>query len=231
MEFINTVTINKNRYSQKIRSSLYFEKQKKYVKKDITYEDICEILISQNEIGYSLLNKNERSTYILRKKIEIASDINISKEIYNSSFKQCLISNGLQNKNHFSSILYLNDFYKCNCIILNKDTNEYYQTGLKEGTKIFCVYHNSHWIFDSDKPFVDDEIHYSDIEDLKNILIMDIPTNMIYQTYLQSLSKYKLNDLQNIALENEIPIKINNKNKVKKQIYDEINLKKLTEHI
>ena len=60
---------------------------------------------------------------------------------------------------------------------------------------------------------------------------MDIPTNMIYQTYLQSFSKYKLNDLQKIALENNLPIKINNKNKVKKQIYDEINLKKLTEHI
>ena len=49
---------------------------------------------------------------------------------------------------------------------------------------------------------------FEHIENLKNILIIDIITNMIYKQYLLPLSRYKLMELQKIAGENNITIKV-----------------------
>ena len=56
---------------------------------------------------------------------------------------------------------------------------------------------------------------------------MDINTNMIYKLYLQNISKYKVNELQTIASELNIPLNNNGKKKTKQDLYNEINLKKI----
>ena len=48
----------------------------------------------------------------------------------------------------------------------------------------------------------------------------------IYKPYLMPITKYKLKDLEEIAKEKEIPLNgTTGKKKLKKQLYDDINLK------
>ena len=50
---------------------------------------------------------------------------------------------------------------------------------------------------------------------------------MIYNTFLKPISNYKLDEIVNIAKENNINLLNNGKKKNKKTLYDEINFIKL----
>ena len=54
---------------------------------------------------------------------------------------------------------------------------------------------------------------------------MDIDTIYIFKPYLSPLSKYKVKELEEIAKQNDIDIYQGQKKKVKKELFDEINLK------
>ena len=225
MEFISDFKYKRNHYCGKIKESTFFKKQ---TESKNGFNDICEIIIKQHEINYELLNENERNSFIESKKLEIAStieDINF-KELYNSKFSKKLVSNGLQNLNNLSSLLYLNEYYKCNCIIFNKETNKHYKTSLKDYPKIYCEYKHNSWFLHE---IMDDGIELSDnINEIHNIIHMDIETIMIYKLYLKSLSTYKLKDLQDIANELNIPFtNEKQKKKTKQELYNEINLKQI----
>jgi len=228
MDFIDDFKYKNNSYTNKIRDSEYIEHQKVKIH---GCDDICEIIISNKEINYSLLNDNEKSKFIQNTKLLIASStdsIDIKKK-YNKKFTKSLITSGLQEKNMFSSILFLNEHYISNCIIYNKDTGKYYKTGLRNSEHIYCMYENNSW-FPMDEPH---DITISEsIDDLSHIITMDITTNMIYNLYLKSLTNYKLDDLQTISNELDIPIlNGNGKKKTKQGLYNEINLKKIMESI
>ena len=72
---------------------------------------ICEIIIGANEIDYTSCEESQKTSFINQKKLEIASSV-IGHEKYSKEFSQSLIQNGFQSKNVFSSILYLNEYYK-----------------------------------------------------------------------------------------------------------------------
>ena len=226
MEFIKDFKNKHNNYTQKIKDSRFFE-QKKIIK---GVQDICELIISNYELNYSILNDNEKPKFIQDKKLLIANtldDVNM-KEKYNKKFSKALIMKGLQETNVFSSILYLNEYYNCNCIIYNNDTNKYYRTGIKNNEEVVCEFKNNSWFLIQNK----DNINCVDeINELSNIITMDIDTNMIYKLYLQSISKYKVNDLQTIASELNISLTKNGKKKTKQELYNQINLKKIVESI
>ena len=116
MEFIEIFENSTNQYSKKIKDSKYTEGRQEIQQKGV--DDICEIIIGNNEIEYSSCGNSQKSSLILKKKLEIASSI-IPKENYTKKFTVSLIQNGFQSKNVFSSILYLNEFYKIHCIIYN----------------------------------------------------------------------------------------------------------------
>ena len=66
----------------------------------------------------------------------------------------------------------------------------------------------------------------------KTKLVDDVKRDIkgIYNTYLEAIGKYKLDDLKKIALECNIDLKDSNgKNKNKSVLYDSINLYKLNE--
>ena len=70
------------------------------------------------------------------------------------------------------------------------------------------------------------------ISDLNNVekkhgIELDLKTNFIYNSYLKAISNYKSEELINIAKELNIDLMKNGKKKVKKELYDEINLIKL----
>ena len=225
MEFIDIFEKTKNNFASKIKDSKYLETIVKKVKSH-KYKDICEIIIGSNEIEYSSLNNEEKENFIRNKKLEIASSIEtIDKDKYIPKWKPKLIQNGFQNINNMSSILYLNEKYKINTIIYNDQTNKYYKTSLKNYDPFYCTYIKDSWETIDNRDFKDIKIE-TDISDLNKIIEMDIDTIFIYKPFLGPLSKYKIKDLENIAIQENINLsQLNGKKKLKKDIYDEINLK------
>ena len=129
----------------------------------------------------------------------------------------------MQNTNNLSSILYLNELYKIKVIIYNNETDKYYTTTMKNYNPIYCKYVNNSWtLFNQEK----DIMLENDLQKLDGIINLDIDTILIHTPFLSPISKYKMNDLETIAKnENISMIHSNGKKKLKKDIYDEINLK------
>ena len=225
MEFIEDFMKSKNDFASKINDSKYLEKPKK-LKTIKGVNDICELIIGQNEIEYNSLSNTEKINYIRNKKLEFASSINLSNN-YIKKWKTKLIQNGLQDSNNLSSILYLNEKYNVKTIIYNSETNEYYTTTLKNYEPIYCQYKNNSWhLIDSKNINYDSLKINNEIKDLDSIIKLDIDTIMIHSSFLEALSKYKLSDLVTIAEKEGISmIDSKGKKKIKKVIFDEINLK------
>ena len=216
MEFIKDFEESKNIFSKKINASKYIEGTK-IIKEKKGVDDICELIIGKNELFYQSCNENEKGKLIIDKKLEIASMIPILDK-YIKKFNCSLIQTGLQN-----------EYYKIHCIIHNEETNEYYQTTIKEYEPIYCIYKNNSWYL-KETPF-DKDILFSDIHKLESVLIMDINTIYINKPYLSSISKYKMKELESIAKDHEIDLYQGKKKKLKKELFDEINLKIYKQHI
>ena len=222
MEFINDFETNKNQFAKKIKESSFLEGGKIIEEKGV--DDICEIIIGNNEIVYQSYEKSQKSSFITQKKLEIAENI-VKNWNYSKKFKVSMIQNGFQMKNVFSSILYLNEHYKINCIIYNEDRNEYYKTSLKDYDPLYCIYKNNSW-FLSNEINVDLSKVTIDVNDLDTILTMDMKDIYIFQPFLKPLAKYKLSDLEGLAEEDGVSLVTESgKKKLKKQLYDDINLK------
>ena len=222
-DFYNTAINDTYQFADKIKDSIFIEGNKKEISIK-GKKDICELLIGENEIEYQSLDDNHKEQFIQNKKIEIASQWT-SHGKYSKKFTSSIINSGLQEQNHLSSILYLNEHYKINCIILNELTNNYYQTTVKDYPKITCVYKNNTWFLNND--ILQKNIEYSCISDLKEIITFDCDPQ-IYKPYLKSISNYKIKDLEDIcnSLEFNIPLKDKDgKKKLKAILYNEINLK------
>ena len=208
-DFYNTAINDSYQFADKIKDSIFIEGNMK----DILIKgkkDICELLIGENEIEYQSLEDNHKEQFIQNKKLEIASQWT-SHDKYSKKFTSSIINSGLQEQNHLSSILYLNEHYRINCIILNELTNNYYQ--------------NNTWFLSND--ILQKNIEYSCISDLKEIITFDCDPQ-IYKPYLKSISNYKVKDLEDIcnSLEFNIPLKDKDgKKKLKAILYSEINLK------
>ena len=226
MEFVERFNNLNNKYTDKIKDSKYTEGKKLTLTKK-GFDDICEIIISNVESDYLIKNNEEKTDYVKTIKLKIASMDNYDKNKYITKFSKNLISRGLQVVNSFSSILYLNDYYKVNLVIFNSKTNKYFKTGYNNNF-IYCEYKNNSWF---QKEISSSDIEYSDInlnkEELTNILNFDINTNLIYKTDILPIGKYKIDELRDLAKQLNIELKDEkNKNKSKKILYDEVNLKK-----
>ena len=211
-----------NTYSKKIDIIRYTEGEKISVNNE-GVKDICEIIIGNNEIEYDNIEKTCRNKFIVNRKLEIIQDA--VYEQYSKNFNRILLENSFQNRNHLSSILYMNDYYKINCIIYNQNTNKYYPTSLKDYPPLVCMYKNNTWFLDSNNLHSDIMLTYDyDINDLSNIITVDCDL-MIYKPYLKPITKYKLNELVEISISKGISLlESTGKKKLKKRLYDDINL-------
>lgn len=220
MELIEDFKDVNNQYSKKIRIINYTEGEKVLmIEKGV--EDICEIIIGNNELEYNNIDKNHRKSYIVNKKLEIAEKF-VKNEDYSKKFTVKLIQSGLQSINYLSSILYLNEHYNINCIIYNDETKKFYHTSFKDKPKIIIVYKNNSWFLEKND-LVIDNLH-DDISEISNILTIDCDI-MIYKPYLKPISNYKLKELEDSCKERDISIlNEKGKKKLKKELYDEINL-------
>lgn len=219
MELIVDFQHLNNEYSKKIQTIKYTEGEKVIIEK-VGVKDICELIIGDNELEYNNIEKSHHNSFIVNKKLEIAGNVQKNNK-YNKNFTVKVIQNGLQELNYLSSILYLNEFYKIHCIIYNSNTEKFYHTSFKDYPKVVCVYKNNSWFID-DNIEVKDKNH--DIQELSNVLTIDCNI-IIFKTFLGPLSKYKITDLEEFCKERGIiTLKTNGKKKLKKELYDEINL-------
>lgn len=219
MDLIETFQHLNNQYSRKIKTIKYTEGEKVIIEKE-GVKDICELIIGNNELEYNNIEKSHRNSFIVNKKLELAGEIK-KDERYSKKFSSKLIQNGLQEINYLSSILYLNEIYKIHCVIYNSNTKKYYHTSYRNYPKVVCLYKNNTWFIDDT---LEVPIESSDVQDLSTIITLDCDV-MIFKTFLNPISKYKINELEDKCIERNIKLlKSNGKKKLKKELYDEINL-------
>ena len=127
--------------------------------------------------------------------------------------------------NHISSVYYLNEFYKKHFVIVHQ--NIAYETTLKNYPKVYLSIQGNRVKIGGE---VSTKGNLNDLFD-KIHLVNDIKKEMksVYKMFLDPISKYKIDDLKTIAQECNLSLKEGAKNKVKSQLYDEINLYKLNE--
>jgi len=201
----------------------------KYTKKEMSekYKSIYELILSIKDNEYQILEMKEKDKYVSDKKIVLCSNIDDEYNNYNFNKKilsKSLICSNLQKykDNLLSLILFYNDYFKINLIICHD--NKYYKSGLKNFENIYIKYIKNGWII---QEMNSENIKYENILDLKYCIELDIKTNFIYKLHLKAISNYKVDELINIANELNIDLNKNGKKKIKKELYDEINLFKL----
>ena len=199
------------------------------------YRNLVSCIISEYDPIFQTLNENEQKIYLSQKIMEICSKIDESDSFYHNYgfnekvMKSHLIQQGLQmhekKVNHISSVYYLNEFYKKHFVIVHQ--NIAYETTLKNYPKVYLSIQGKVRI-------IDEVLTKGNLNDLfdKIHLVNDIKKEMksVYKMFLEPISKYKIDDLKGIASECNLSLKDGKgKNKVKGQLYEEINLYKLNE--
>lgn len=172
---------------------------------------------------------NERSHYFTGVITKLCTDIDEkTEECYDAfkfnprAFKKSLIQSSLQEhaKNRLSSLLYLNEYFKRHFVIVVNDL--YFETCPKPYPKEVLVYERGFYALKEHDLASCSQGHWDHIP-----LAHDVKP-LIYQMPLGPIGKYKADELKQLCLENGISLKVGSKNKVKKQLYDELNLKLLS---
>lgn len=224
---LNIIRDSDKKYTHKINECKYIQSQ---VEIDDSYTTINELFLSLYDPNFSLLPSKEKSLYVKQKYLQIATDIDEkSREVYErfnytNKFKKILIQRGLQLSNHLSTVLYFNDLYCINSILIFKNERKYYQTSKKDKELVYLLYDETDqkWSLGSENDIL--ECNKEEISSLKTVIINDVNNDNIYQNHLKSLSNYKVGELKELASKLNISDMINGKKKTKKNLYDDINL-------
>ena len=204
-----------------------------------SYHNFVSCIISEYDPMYQTLSENEKKLYLKQKITGICSEIEEKSDTcyHNYCFnekimKLSIIQHSLQlwekKGNYISSIYYLNEYYKKHFVITHQ--NIAYETTVKNFPKVYLSIHGNRI-----KMIDDNNFQKGNLNDLfdKIQLQNDIKKDMksVYKMFLDPISKCKVDDLKKIALECNLSLKdvALGKNKVKSQLYDEINLYKLNE--
>ena len=192
------------------------------------YKTLYELILSIKDHNYTILEENEKDKYVSEQKMLLCSKVDDEYETYNFNkrilSKSLICSNLQKNKdNLLSLILFYNDYFNINLIILHD--NKFYKTGLKNYDNIYIKYTKYGWTTININL---DNIEYENILDFKYGIELDLKTNFIYNQYLKAISNYKSDELINISKELNIDLlKVDGKKKIKKDLYEEINILKL----
>ena len=200
----------------------------KYTKQEQSkkYKTLYELILSIRDHNYTILEDKEKDKYISEQKMLLCSEADDKYNTYkfNRKLSKSLICSNLQkfNDNLLSLMLFYNEYFKINLVFCNKGV--YYKSGLKNYENIYISYNNKRWFIWNNVP---ENIKFNNILNIEHTIILDIKTNFIYILHLKAISNYKSNELIIIAKELNIDLMKNSKKKVKKELYDEINLLKL----
>lgn len=219
----NSYKLNDSKLNDsKLNSNKYNKSKKKYYS--------LETLLISN-FDANCFNESDDFFYN-KKKIEYSNNID-DKDYYNKfNYSKKLsiktIQSGLYEKNQLSNIIFLCDLFKI-CLYINYNDN-LYKISIKNENNPLLVNFNKGWLINDNHEILKKSI--KKITELKNIINfnlsipdnnLSIPCN-IYKSSLDPINKYKLEDLINLAKQNNIELIINNKKKTKQILYNELYL-------
>lgn len=228
MNFISDILINNNKdcnFCDKIIKSEYSELNN--INNDTNYRNFLFCILDNFDLILS--SSNDKNIDFPKRVLEICSQIEEDKSNYynkfnyNKRFSIKKIQNSLQvcsNKEKLlSTIFYLNDYYSTHFVIVDVIGCKYMETTNKNYPKKYLECDNKFYNL-SDSINTD----FVKVDDL-DLFKKDVTS--IYDSYLKSLSNYKMDDLKKIC--NELNLSFYNGNKImkKKDIYDMINLYKM----
>ena len=228
MDYIINILNNNNKdcnFCNKINKSTYSEE--KYINNDKNYYNFLFCILDNFDLILS--SSSDKKIDFPKRVLEICSQIEedrisyYDKFNYNKRFSIKKIQNSLQvcsNKEKLlSTIFYLNDYYSTHFVIVDVVKGKYIETTTKNHPKKYLECDNKFYKLSDNL-----NNNFVKVDDL-DFFKKDITS--IYNTYLKSLSNYKLDDLKKIC--NELNLSFYNGNKImkKKDIYDMINLHKM----
>lgn len=215
-------SIQKTEYTQKIDMTENLQMTE--------YPSLINVFLTKFDPHLSLMDDKE--LYIKQSILQIASDIDENKELFDSMnyhrIKPSLIQYGLQMNNRVSSLLYLSDLYQVSTIVYIESKQIKILTSPKQRGLFHIIYtKNGKWLYVDMITEKYNNYKLSEFSELAICLTLDIKTSDIYKKFLQPIGKYKMNELVTLANERNINLMNETKKKVKKELYDEINLYEL----
>lgn len=214
-------------FTSSINESSFIEKIKtQKIKED--YFNFLMCILDNYDLLLTTSTEKDKMTLFNKRVLEISSKLDEDPDNYynnmgynEKTMKKKLIQRGLHNsmdnKKNISSLYYFNDLYKTHFVFVDLNKREYYETTTKNYDKVYlCLRKNKFYFCDN----LQGNLTKKDIIES----IFDIDVKVVYKTYLESISKYKIGDLKEIATKFNIPLKDNGKNKTKNILYNEINM-------
>jgi hypothetical protein len=216
---------NSKVYCDSIKPSSYEQTISSRKHSETEYPTLIEVFFSNFDPHITLIDDKE--LYIKQKILEIASEIDENETLFSSfnyhkSVKPALIQHGLQMNNTISSLFYLSDIYKVSTIVYIESKQIKIPTSVKQRTEFHILYTtHGKWVHLTDTI---PDYTQSDFANLNECLTMDLKTPDIYKKFLDPISKYKVSELIELAKDRQIELIYLGKKKVKKELYDEINV-------
>lgn len=194
------------------------------------YSSLIELYFSKFDHHYSMVESKDKELYIKQRILDIATDIDENISSYNSlnyttSMKPNLVQNGLQTNSSVSSLLYLGDLYNIKPVVYLEKLQMCINVSDKNRNVWNILFTNDGKWMEIDE--IKDTYELGEFSMLSECLRMDVTTKDIYKKFLNPIGKYKVGDIINMAKERNISLINNGKKKIKKELYDEINIYEL----
>ena len=224
MELLSSLSTHKN-YCDKINESTFTQRIQTYPINKV-YHTINDLFIDKFDPTCQILENTDKAVYRKQRIIEIATAIDENKEesyskfTYSKLMKDSLIQVGLQTPNTLSSLLYLSDLYNITSIIYIDSLQSKVITSKKKREYLHILFKDGCFT-ELNEPF---ECKEGEYKDLAECFVLNIKSLDVYNTYLDPISKYKSPEIHDIAKSIGISLELNGKKKIKKQLYDDINL-------
>jgi hypothetical protein len=135
-----------------------------------------------------------------------------------------LIQQGLQLMNTVSCLLYLSDYYGVTTHVYVESSKSLIVTSDKVRKTFYIHFKDNKW-----SELTGELLDYKqgEFKDLGEAFVLDVKTKDIYKKYLNPIGKYKSPELIQIAKDMGLPLVKDGKKKVKKELYDDINMYQL----
>ena len=232
-----TQAIEESQFTEKIVSenSGIHEVADKNVNMSGSYNTFVECILAKHDLMYEHIPKEEQKIYVQKLITEICSFIDEKPDSFWKNFgfnPKCMKSSVVQisfqlsqqQKHTISSMYFLNEYFKHHFVIVRND--KMYETTLKNYPREYILYDSGFSVVESSEQWTKGEdCQLFNVTPITNDLPKDY--HSVHKMPLQAIGKYKLPELKGLAVEYDISLKKDGKNKVKQELYDEINLYKL----
>ena len=215
-------------FCDSITTSSYLQNSTK--KSEPVYSTIVDLFFSCFDPHYSLIENKDKQLYIKQLLVSIATEIDEDKsnKYDNFNYLKCmnstLIQQGLQAMNTVSCLLYLSDYYGVTTHVYVESLKSLIVTSDKVRKTFYIHFKDNKW---SELTGELPDYKQGEFKDLGEAFVLDVKTKDIYKKYLNPIGKYKSPELIQIAKDMDIPLVKDGKKKVKKELYDDINLYQL----